>query len=280
VDSINSKISIYSKKYLLLDIMKLPLIPILVGHILIFNPSHAHAQEIQDGYYFLDADEHPVKEEKATVILHVTSVGDSCKQFNYYHILGPLLRTETYKQGSYTLPQGFFAWYDGWGRVDSTGYYDHGLPDKSWYYMDDNCAVTRLKTYDRGTLMKDTLYSMPQNLMLKKNLKDSMGDSSQVVDVESVFPGGPPAWLQYLNHTERYPDRAINNYIQGEVRIYFSIDTAGGVHNPILYKSVEVSIDEQALSVIKNSPDWIPGSQNGHKVKTFKIQPIVYKMEK
>lgn len=258
--------------------MKIQLIAIFLVHILSLDPGNTHAQEIQDGYYYLDANENPVKEDKATVILQVRSVGDSCKQFNYYHILGPLIRTETYKQGNYSIPQGFFAWYDSWGRVDSTGFYDHGLPDKSWYYMDDNCAIIHLKTYEKGILIKDSLYSKPLNYALKINSKDSTGRSSKALDIESSFPGGPPAWLRYIIHTQKYPDRAVNNKIQGEVWIYFSIDTAGYVRESILFRSVEISIDEQALSVIKKSPNWIPGLENGNKVKTYKIQPLIYEM--
>ncbi len=42
------------------------------------------------------------------------------------------------------------------------------------------------------------------------------------VEIESSFPGGPQAWLRYLNKNLRFPDEAVNNEISGTVGRYNS----------------------------------------------------------
>jgi protein TonB len=114
---------------------------------------------------------------------------------------------------------------------------------------------------------------------LAKLSKDSANRAIKKDENESEFPDGSHGWLQYLNHNQRYPDRAGNNNVQGEIRTYFIINTAGRIIDPILIKSVEVSLDDMALSLLVKSPDWIPASQNGRKVKSYKIQPFWYKLD-
>jgi antitoxin component YwqK of YwqJK toxin-antitoxin module len=224
----------------------------------------AQAQKIKDGYYYLNEDWKPAKEKTASYLLRVNAIGDSCKQFSYYHLLGPLIRIETFRSNQITIRQGFFAWYNQSGYADSTGYYENGQPDKLWIYLNPKGQIIRSKDYVKGKLVKETDLSDP--------LKTK-------VESESEFPGGSHGWLEYLNHHQRYPDRAINNNVQGEIRTYFAVDTTGRISDPILIKSVEISLDDEALSLIISSPDWISASNNGQKIKSYKIQPFWYKID-
>ena len=38
-------------------------------------------------------------------------------------------------------------------------------------------------------------------------------------------------------------------------------------------------LQEAALKAMKQSPNWIPATQNGRKVRSYKKQPIVFKLE-
>jgi Gram-negative bacterial TonB protein C-terminal len=259
------------------DYMKSLIISVVI--IFSFLLDTAQAQKINDGYYFLNEDWKPAKEKKATYLLRVNTIGDSCKQFNYYHILGPLIRIETFRSNQVTVRQGFFAWYNQSGSADSTGYYENGQPDKLWLYLDSKGALSHSKDYSKGTLVKETDLVEERKKASAKVLRDSANQTVKKDESESEFPGGAHGWLQYLNHHQRYPDRAVNNHVQGEIRTYFVVDTTGKINDPILIKSVEISLDDLALSLITNSPDWIPASKDGRKVKSYKIQPFWYKLD-
>ena len=100
------------------------------------------------------------------------------------------------------------------------------------------------------------------------------------VEIESEYPGGPSAWLRYLNKNFRYPDDAVNNEIQGTVVVQFIVDKEGNVSDVQAISGPENGgLREEAVRVIKKSGKWTPAVQNGRQVKSYKKQPIVFKLE-
>ncbi|TAH01920.1 MAG: TonB family protein, partial [Sphingobacteriales bacterium] len=59
-------------------------------------------------------------------------------------------------------------------------------------------------------------------------------------------------------------------------RIQFIVDKEGNIEDIEMVKSVEFTIDEEAMRLIRQSPQWAPAVQNGKKVKSYKIQPITF----
>ena len=100
------------------------------------------------------------------------------------------------------------------------------------------------------------------------------------VEIESEFPGGAAAWLRYLNKNLRYPDDAVNNEIQGTVVVQFIVDKEGNVSDVQAIAGPDNGgLREEAVRVIKKSGKWTPAVQNGRQVKSYKKQPIVFKLE-
>jgi protein TonB len=98
--------------------------------------------------------------------------------------------------------------------------------------------------------------------------------------VESFFNGKDSGWRQYLSKNFHYPDRAINNEIQGTIIIQFVISKEGKIENAIVEKSVEYSLDKESLRIInKSNGEWIAAVQNGRNVKSYKRQPFVFKLQ-
>lgn len=99
------------------------------------------------------------------------------------------------------------------------------------------------------------------------------------VEIESEYPGGMPAWLRYLNRNFRYPTDALNNEIQGTVVVQFIVDKEGNVSDVQAVSGPEAGgLREEAVRVIKASGLWTPAIQNGRKVKSYKKQPVIFKM--
>jgi protein TonB len=100
------------------------------------------------------------------------------------------------------------------------------------------------------------------------------------VEIESEFPGGAAAWLRYLNKNLRYPDDAVNNEIQGTVVVQFIVDKEGNVSDVNAISGPDNGgLRDEAVRVIKKSGKWTPAVQNGRQVKSYKKQPIVFKLE-
>ncbi len=98
------------------------------------------------------------------------------------------------------------------------------------------------------------------------------------VEIESSYPGGPGAWARYLNKTLRYPQEAQDNEIQGPVVVQFIVDRAGTVTD-VEAISGPMELRDEAVRVIKRSGKWTPAVQNGRQVKSYKKQPIVFRLE-
>ena len=99
------------------------------------------------------------------------------------------------------------------------------------------------------------------------------------VEIESEYPGGQAAWLRFLNKNlaNNYPQDAIDNGIQGTVVIQFIVDKEGNVSN-VEAVSGPAELRDAGVKVIKKSGKWIPAVQNGRQVKSYKKQPIVFKL--
>ena len=82
-------------------------------------------------------------------------------------------------------------------------------------------------------------------------------------------------WVyQYL----KYPKYAVENGIQGRVRVDFVIDEAGNVTEVEVARGVHSSLDEEAVRVIKMLPAWSPGKQRGKAVRTLFRLPINFQL--
>ena len=98
------------------------------------------------------------------------------------------------------------------------------------------------------------------------------------VEIESEYPGGMAAWQRYLQKNLQYPEEAQNNEIQGQVVVKFIVDKEGKV-SEVEAISGPNELREEAVRVIRKSGNWTPAIQNGRKVKSYKSQPIKFRLE-
>jgi protein TonB len=199
-----------------------------------------------------------------------TKINDTCWRVDYYVLLGPLQRIESFLDKKRKIANGRFAFYDESGLADSTGYYTNGRRQGTWYYYNDKGKVYLTREYNRGRVVSE-----------KQHEQETAGQSGAVVagEVESEFKESQRGWQRYLNRNLRYPRDAIMRQIQGQVQIAFVVDTAGAVKESWVFKSVERSLDEESMRLMVNSPAWTPATKDGNKVKSYKIQPIVYRVQ-
>lgn len=98
------------------------------------------------------------------------------------------------------------------------------------------------------------------------------------VDEKPTFPGGESAMKSYLNSTVKYPVVAQENGVQGRVIVQGIIDKDGSISDVKIARSVEPSLDSEALRVVKAMPKWNPGKLNGFAVRVKIEVPIVFRL--
>ncbi|MGC3979466.1 MAG: energy transducer TonB [Paludibacteraceae bacterium] len=100
-----------------------------------------------------------------------------------------------------------------------------------------------------------------------------------VPEVQPCFPGGESELIQYLNKAIRYPIIAQENNIQGKVTVQFVVGRDGTIEDVLIARGVDISLDNEALRVIRNMPKWIPGKQGGRAVKVRFYLPVVFRLQ-
>ena len=98
-------------------------------------------------------------------------------------------------------------------------------------------------------------------------------------EMEASYPGGIAAWYKYLSRTMVYPSAAENNNISGRVYIQFVVEPDGSTHDYIAISGPE-ELRKESISVIKKSGKWVPATQGGKNVKSYKVQALNYMIEK
>jgi protein TonB len=96
------------------------------------------------------------------------------------------------------------------------------------------------------------------------------------LEVYPDFEGGMKGWEKYLRRNLRYPYDAQEQNKQGKVFISFVVEKDGSISNVTLVRGVHKSLDEEAARVIKKSPKWKPGIQNGRAVRVRYNMPISF----
>ena len=100
-----------------------------------------------------------------------------------------------------------------------------------------------------------------------------------VVEQMPSFPGGPSALMQYLSSNIKYPVVAEENGVQGRVVCTFVVEKDGSITDVRVVKSVDPSLDKEAVRVVKSMPKWIPGKQNGSAVRVKYTVPVTFKLQ-
>jgi protein TonB len=100
-----------------------------------------------------------------------------------------------------------------------------------------------------------------------------------VVEQMPSFPGGPSALMQFLSSNIKYPVVAEENGVQGRVVCTFVVEKDGSITDVRVIKSVDPSLDKEAMRVVKSMPRWIPGKQNGSAVRVKYTVPVTFRLQ-
>ena len=100
-----------------------------------------------------------------------------------------------------------------------------------------------------------------------------------VVEQMPLFPGGDAALMAYLRDNIHYPTVAAENGVQGRVVVGFVVERDGSITDVNVLRSVDPSLDREAMRVGKGMPRWTPGKQNGSAVRVKYQVPVTFRLQ-
>jgi protein TonB len=101
----------------------------------------------------------------------------------------------------------------------------------------------------------------------------------QVVETMPSFPGGDGELMKFLGNNVKYPVIAQENGIQGRVICQFVVNRDGSIVDVEVVRSVDPSLDKEAIRVIKSMPAWSPGKQRGKSVRVKYTLPVNFRLQ-
>ena len=146
-----------------------------------------------------------------------------------------------------------------------------------------------LKELEGKAIGQETVAGLPSDAILNpmESLPPNPGNggtaaaSDEPVGMELLekypeFPGGQNAFYKYIGRNLRYPMVAREQEISGRVIVRFIIERNGSLSDIRIIRGIGGGCDEEAIRVLKNSPAWTSGMQNGQKVRVAYTMPISF----
>jgi protein TonB len=103
-----------------------------------------------------------------------------------------------------------------------------------------------------------------------------------VVEEKPKFQGKDASeFVKWINSklATNYPQAAIENNIQGTVRVSFTVNIDGTLSDIKSLRKVDPILEECVIELVKKSPKWTPGRQQNKPVKVTYQVPVVFKLQ-
>ncbi|EAZ79167.1 M56 family metallopeptidase [Algoriphagus machipongonensis] len=154
------------------------------------------------------------------------------------------------------------------------------IPVLGLMFVAFSCDLTNSEEEIEGpTQVEKSTAIGPSNMAAR--IADVGADGKEIFDVTEVQPkppGGMEGWNAYLAANLKYPEQARKLGVEGTVIAVFVVNSDGKISDVEILRGIGAGADEEAMRVIRNSPDWTPATQRGTKVNSRLRLPIRFKL--
>ncbi len=126
----------------------------------------------------------------------------------------------------------------------------------------------------KGDPNADIVIAEPVGNNDQKAVTEDVNKVYDVVEVQPKFPGGNDKFIKYLGDNIKYPPVDRENNLQGRVYLQFVVERDGSLTDIKAVRGPSQAMQDEAIRVLKRSPKWEPGIQNGRKVRATFTVPI------
>lgn len=160
------------------------------------------------------------------------------------------------------------------------------IKNQIFFYQKERNKATVLRIYtqnDKGLLSVKTGISTFVAPLKPAPIEplppyDNSGHPEQV-DIPAEFPGGINKARQFLADNIQYPDEAVENGVNGTVRVKFTIELDGSISNIQIVQKLGYGCDEEVIRVLKRMPKWTPAKLKGKYVKSYFTMPVSFRTQ-
>jgi len=249
------------------------------------------SQDTTTVYY--NSDWKPVSKELAKYYGIIFQTGKKEWQAHDYYMNGQIQMTGTYLSSKKKKRTGLFTFYYENGNKESEYNYVKGKQIGKSQFWYENGNLKRIENYDskeqksgtwsyyleNGTICANEVYlddQMESYTFYNEDGTEMEGDYPYEQNPE--YQGGIDKLYDFLSENLKYPEEARQNKITGKVRVQFVIEKDGSISDVKVAKSLDPLLDAEAIRVVKQMPNWIPGKQHNRPVRVRFTIPIVFRL--
>jgi protein TonB len=92
------------------------------------------------------------------------------------------------------------------------------------------------------------------------------------------FPGGMPEMIKFLKENMNYPAEMKENGIEGRIFVQFVVTKTGSIQDVTIARGID-GLNREAIRLVKQMPNWKPGTNYGKQVNVKMVVPILFSLE-
>ena len=128
-------------------------------------------------------------------------------------------------------------------------------------------ATVRRENYD-----DDISIGQPNEVIPVKEADKNVIYNSAGIEQKAEFAGGYDKFLAFIASNYKTPTDP--DFVNGKVIVSFVVEKDGSLTDIKVLRDIGFGTGKEAIRVLKLSPKWIPGQQNGHAVRSNNQLPI------
>lgn len=140
--------------------------------------------------------------------------------------------------------------------------------------IDDNLVLQLEDDPRLGVNIVDYIEEIEEEVV-----EDDVFDFYAVEEKPSFNGGDANDFSRWVNSNIVYPTVASDNGVQGRVVLQFTVGADGKVGNVKVVRSVDPSLDAEAVRVVSKSPKWTPGRQRDRAVRVTYTFPVIFRLQ-
>jgi periplasmic protein TonB len=141
-------------------------------------------------------------------------------------------------------------------------------PPKIKEIVDKKIGAETIKGDPDAELTVEPVGNGPKDVVEEDNtIYNSAG-----IEVKPDFPGGMDKFFKYIQRNYQAPED--EDFPGGKVFVKFVVEKDGSLTDIVILRDAGYGTGKEAMRVLKSSPKWNPGEQNGRKVRVYYSLPI------
>ncbi len=117
-------------------------------------------------------------------------------------------------------------------------------------------------------------------IKVRKNPKQNVTSVQDVNDQNVSYPGGPAAYSAFLKKNSKYPQKALDEHVEGRVMLRLSINQEGKITDIQTIEGIGAGCEQEAIRVVRSMPPWNPARKAGKNIESSVDVPFDFKRPK